>query len=100
MVLEIAELIVRDGAQDGFTTAYRDAVSLVTGSAGCRSVRLVRGIENPRRFVLLVEWERLEDHLDGFRGSPAFQQWRAAVGPFLAEDPRVEHAVDVALRVD
>jgi quinol monooxygenase YgiN len=53
----------------------------------------VRGVENPRRFVLLVEWERLEDHLDGFRGSPAFRSWRAAVGPHLAADPRVEHAV-------
>jgi heme-degrading monooxygenase HmoA len=95
MVLEIADFLVRDGAEDAFTTAYRDAVRFVTGSPGCRAARLVRGVENPRRFVLLVEWERLEDHLAGFRGSPAFRSWRAAVGPHLAADPRVEHAVDV-----
>jgi hypothetical protein len=27
----------------------------------------------------------------GFRGSELFPQWRAIVGPFFAEPPRVEH---------
>ncbi|HEY3262577.1 MAG TPA: antibiotic biosynthesis monooxygenase family protein [Pseudonocardiaceae bacterium] len=94
MVLEIADFLIREGAEDAFTTAYRDAVKFITSSPGCRGARLVRGVENPQRFVLLVEWQRLEDHLDGFRGSPAFQQWRAAVGPFFAADPRVEHGMD------
>jgi quinol monooxygenase YgiN len=96
MVLEIAEFFIRAGDEERFVAAYRDAVRLVSDSAGCRGVRLVRGIENPQRFVLLAEWDRLEDHLDGFRASPAFQQWRAAVGPFFAEPPRVEHALDLA----
>lgn len=95
MVLEIAEFAIRPGAEDGFVEAYHTAVSLVTDSPGCRGVRLVRGIESPQRFVLLVEWDRLADHVDGFRGSPAFEQWRAAVGPFFAEPPHVEHAVDL-----
>lgn len=95
MVLEIADFLIREGDEQRFLDAYGDAVTLVTASPGCRSVRLVRGVENPQRFVLLVEWERLEDHTDGFRGSPAFQGWRAAVGPFFAAEPHVEHAVDV-----
>ena len=33
----------------------------------------------------------LEDHTVGFRGSPAFAQWRAIVGPFFAAAPQVEH---------
>lgn len=95
MVLEIADFLIREGDEDRFVDAYRDAVRFITDSAGCRGVRLVRGVENPRRFVLLVEWERLEDHLDGFRGSAAFHGWRAAVGPFFATAPQVEHTVDV-----
>jgi len=95
MVLEIADFLIREGDEDRFATAYRDAVRFITGSSGCRGARLVRGVENPQRFVLLVEWDRLEDHIDGFRGSPAFQSWRAAVGQFFAEPPHVEHAVDV-----
>jgi heme-degrading monooxygenase HmoA len=95
MVLEIADFLIREGDEERFAVAYRDAVRHVTGSAGCHGVRLVRGVENPRRFVLLVEWERLEDHTEGFRSSPAFLDWRAALGPYFAEAPRVEHAVDV-----
>jgi len=95
MVLEIADFLVRDGDEDRFAAAYRDAVSFITDSPGCLGARLVRGVENPRRFVLLVEWERLEDHIEGFRGSPAFQQWRGAVGGYFAQPPTVEHATDV-----
>ena len=95
MVLEIADFLIREGDEERFATAYRDAVRHVTGSAGCHGARLVRCVENPRRFVLLVEWERLEDHTEGFRCSPAFLDWRAALGPYFAKAPRVEHAVDV-----
>jgi heme-degrading monooxygenase HmoA len=91
MVLEIADFLIAEGGEDGFADAYRDAVRHVTDTPGCRGATLVRGVENPRRFVLLVEWERLEDHLETFRGSEAFTAWRAAVGRFFAEPPRVEH---------
>jgi heme-degrading monooxygenase HmoA len=91
MVLEISE-----GAEDRFVTAYAEAVTNITGSPGCRGARLVRGVENPRRFVLLVEWDTLEAHTEGFRGSIAFERWRGAVGQFFAGPPHVEHAVPVA----
>ncbi len=60
-------------------------------SVGFRGARLLSGIENGDRLVLLVEWDRLEDHLDGFRGSPAFGRWRELIGPYFAAQPAVEH---------
>lgn len=96
MVLEIADFLIREGDEDSFLVAYRGAVQLIIDSPGCRGVQLVRGVENPGRFVLLVRWERLEDHTVGFRESPSFTAWRAAVGRFFAQPPQVEHAVDVA----
>ena len=42
-------------------------------------------------FLLLVEWERLEDHTEGFRGSAAYQDWRAALHHFYDPFPVVEH---------
>jgi len=50
-----------------------------------------RGIENPDSFLLLVEWDRLEDHMVGFRESHAFTEWRAILGPYFAGAPAVEH---------
>jgi len=40
--------------------------------------------KSPNRYMLRIEWATLEDHTVGFRGSPAFTQWRAQVGPFFA----------------
>ena len=50
-----------------------------------------KGLESPERYLLTIRWNTLEDHTVGFRGSPAFAQWRAIVGPYFAQPPHVEH---------
>jgi heme-degrading monooxygenase HmoA len=39
--------------------------------------------------LILVEWQRLEDHTDGFRGSAADQQWRRLLHRFYDPFPMV-----------
>jgi quinol monooxygenase YgiN len=56
---------------------------------------MTRGIESPSRFVLLVEWDSVAAHEDNFRGTDRFVDWRAAIGPFFAAPPHVEHVSDV-----
>ncbi len=38
----------------------------------------------------MVQWRRLQDHTEGFRGSPA-QQWRDLLHHFYEPFPAVEH---------
>jgi quinol monooxygenase YgiN len=45
--------------------------------------------------VLLVEWDSVEAHLDNFRGTERFTQWRGLIGPYFDGAPRVEHFTDV-----
>lgn len=93
MVLEVADIDTTDA--EGFLAAYREVREVLASTPGCRSVRMTRGVESPQRFVLLVEWDTVEAHLENFRASDRFTQWRAAIGPFFAGPPRVEHTVDV-----
>jgi heme-degrading monooxygenase HmoA len=95
MVLEVADIAVRPGSEDEFVTAYRGVRHVVAETPGCRSVRMTRGVESPSRFVLLVEWDSVAAHEENFRGSDRFPTWRAALGPFFAAPPRVEHVGDV-----
>jgi heme-degrading monooxygenase HmoA len=95
MVLEVADIAVRPGAEEAFVTAYRSVRELVATTPGCRSVRMTHGIESPSRFVLLVEWDTIEAHEHDFRGTDRFTRWRELIGPYFAEPPAVEHAVDV-----
>jgi heme-degrading monooxygenase HmoA len=41
--------------------------------------------------LLLVQWDSLEDHTVGFRGSPQYQQWRELLHRFYEPFPLVEH---------
>jgi heme-degrading monooxygenase HmoA len=95
MVLEVADLNIRPGAEDEFLAAYRQARDVLATTPGCRGVRMTRGVESPFRFLLLVQWESVAAHEDNFRATDRFTTWRAAIGPYFAAPPQVEHVVDV-----
>lgn len=95
MVLEVADIDVRPGAEEQFAAAYRGARDVLAGTPGCRSVRMTRGVESPSRFVLLVEWESVAAHEENFRATDRFTAWREAIGPFFANPPQVEHFTDL-----
>ncbi len=90
-VLEHIVLNVRPGESPAFEAAFADAKRLLAESPGFIALELGRCIETDDRYVLLVRWERLEDHLEGFRGSPAFTEWRALLHHFYDPAPTVEH---------
>jgi len=92
MIVEVALFDATD--PDGFQAGYLKARSILAAAPGCRSVRMTHGIESPQRFVLVVEWDSVEAHLD-FRRSDRFGDWRAEIGPFFAQPPLVEHFTDV-----
>ena len=95
MIVELAQLTIVAGREAEFEAAFRTAISAPAGSHGYLAHELRRSIESPGRYMLRIEWATLEDHTVGFRGSPAFTQWRAQVGPFFASAPVVEHFAPV-----
>jgi heme-degrading monooxygenase HmoA len=95
MVLEVAEIKITPGQEDAFKEAYRTAREFVKVSPGLRSMRMTQGVETPTRFVLLIEWDSVEAHEAGFRETERFPKWRAAIGPYFAQPPLVEHFEDV-----
>jgi heme-degrading monooxygenase HmoA len=97
MVIERAQIDVKPDEEEAFAAAVRQAREIVASTPGFRSVTLARGIEQPRRFLLLVEWETLEAHTVEFRESERFTRWRELIGPYFASAPDVEHYEPVDL---
>jgi heme-degrading monooxygenase HmoA len=95
MVLEVGDIAIIPGQEDEFILAYRGVRDVLATTPGCRSVRMTRGLESPARFVLLVEWDDVEAHEQNFRATDRFTAWRAAIGPYFARPPHVEHVRDV-----
>jgi heme-degrading monooxygenase HmoA len=91
MITEHAVLDVIPGNEAPFVEAMETAKDLIAASPGFVSLRVEHCIERPSRFLLLVEWERLEDHTEGFRGSEAYATWRRALHHFYDPFPVVEH---------
>jgi quinol monooxygenase YgiN len=95
MVLEVALIDVVPGQEAEFSAAYAKARETLVSTEGCGSVRMTRGVESPSRFVLLVEWDSVEAHLENFRATERFTTWRSLIGPYFATPPLVEHFTDV-----
>lgn len=93
MVLEVAILNLRPGASAAFEAAFLAAQQILSGSRGYERHELRRCLEAPDRYLLLVWWDSLESHTEGFRQSPAYQRWRELLHHFYDPFPTVEHYV-------
>jgi heme-degrading monooxygenase HmoA len=92
MILEVADIRIAPGTETDFAqAAYRGIQTVIAKSKGFLGYQIRHSIETPQRFLLLLEWETLEDHTVGFRGSHAYGEWRSIVAGFFAAPPSVEH---------
>lgn len=91
MILEQGVLPVIPGREAEFEAAFAEAKSIIAGSPGCIDVQLQRCVETPNEYILLVRWETIEDHTEGFRGSEAFGKWRALLHHFYEPKPVMRH---------
>lgn len=83
MLVERSELFVKEGMEEDFAAAMRERGNpLLASFPGVRSVKMGRGVENPDKFVLLVEWDTMASH-DAFRTHPNYGPFREIMAPFL-----------------
>ena len=91
MILEVAILNVKVGQEADFEAAFTTASPIIASMKGYRRHELRRCVESANQYALLVEWETLEDHTVGFRGSEQYQEWRRLLHHFYDPFPTVEH---------
>jgi heme-degrading monooxygenase HmoA len=71
--------------------AMAKARPLVAVQPGFQSIALKPSSDDPDRDLLLIKWDRIESHRDGFRQSPEYQQWRALLHHFHDSMPVVNY---------
>ena len=91
MILEAAPLQVRPGQSQAFEAAFREAQAIISSMKGYRSHQLQRCIEREGHYLLLVEWDSLADHEEGFRKSPQYLEWKKLLHHFYDPFPTVLH---------
>jgi heme-degrading monooxygenase HmoA len=91
VILEHAVLSVKPDELEEFETAFALAQDIIAAVPGFRNLTLSRCLERDNSYLLLVEWDRLEDHTEGFRGSAEYRDWSALLHHFYDPFPVVEH---------
>ncbi len=92
-VFELALLVLKDmeGIAERFESAFSEAVVLLENAPGYRSHCLTKCLETTRQYALIVEWESLSHHIEGFRESAAYPQWKTSLGLYIQPGTWVRH---------
>lgn len=87
MVTAFVSFEATDGPALAATLA--GAAPMLTGAKGYRGHSLVRGVEQPNRYIMLVDWDAVDDHMAWMGVNEA--AFLGAVGPFIAGPPDIKH---------
>jgi heme-degrading monooxygenase HmoA len=91
MITELVEMDIKPGLEAEFESAFQQCMDFLARSSGCISARMLRSIENPSRYRLLVQWQTLEHHTEKFRGSADHKAFKEIMAPFVERTSGAEH---------
>jgi len=91
MILEVAILNVIPGREKEYEAAFAKASEIISSMKGYVSHELRKCMEKENRYILLITWEKLEDHTEGFRKSDEYKEWKRLLHHFYDPFPVVEH---------
>jgi quinol monooxygenase YgiN len=91
MTTEVIRYKVPAGQASAFEEAYRKTEPILQNSSHCLGYRLLRGVEEPENWVLLLTWDSVEGHEQGFRKEPGFREFLSLVKPFLGQVQEMKH---------
>ena len=91
MILEVAILDVKPSQEAAFERDFKVASPYISSVAGFISHELQRCLEKKNRYILLVRWETLEAHTEGFRQSAQYAEWKKLLHHYYDPFPAVEH---------
>ena len=91
MVVEYIRYAIDEARVEAFEQAYRRAAVVLEASEHCERYEVSRCSEDSTRHVVRIEWDSAEGHLSGFRKSPEFGAFFAAVQPFVNDIEEMRH---------
>lgn len=91
MIVEYIRYSLAAERQSAFEAAYMQAQEFLATSQHCLSWELAQCVEESASYILRIEWDSQEGHMQGFRQSPEFRTFFAAIRPFLGDIKEMRH---------
>lgn len=91
MIVEYIRYSIDEPRQHEFETAYEQAQAALDTSAHCLGYELARCVDERSSYVLRIEWDSAEGHLQGFRRSAEFKEFLGAIRPYVGDIAEMRH---------
>ena len=92
MVIEYIRYRIPEDQQERFGAAYEEAQRPLQASSHCLACGgFSRCVEEPACYVLRIEWDSLEGHMEGFRRSEEFRAFFQHIRPFVGQIEEMRH---------
>ena len=91
MILEAVFLFVKPDLANQFEVDFVNASQFISSIDGYLGHRLEKCLEVDNKYLLLVDWNTLENHTIGFRTSAAYLNWKKILHNYYEPFPIVEH---------
>jgi len=91
MILEVATSNIKKGLSNKFEESFKEASNIIVSMKGYISHELKKCLEHDDKYLLLVNWETVEDHEIGFRKSEEHKEWKRLLHHYYESFPTVEH---------
>lgn len=97
MIVEYIRYSVTSDRAAQLEAAYATARPVLERSPHCLAFELSRCAEEPTSYILRIEWDSIEGHLGGFRKGSDFQEFFAAIRPFVDDIQEMRHYEQTAI---
>lgn len=91
MIVEYIRYKIPQAQADGFEQDYAEAAHSLDVSAHCLGYELTRCLDEPGSYILRIEWDSEEGHMQGFRHSTEFRAFFTAIKPYVDMIEEMRH---------
>ncbi len=91
MVTEIAIFTALQGKENDLGQGFIRGLEFIRQHPECISANATRCVEEPARYMISVVWTSLEAHMNDFRNSALFGQWRNEIKGLYKGNPELHH---------
>ena len=91
MITEVALLNIKKNESGSFEQAFSKAQTIISSMKGYIEHELLKCVEEADKYILIVRWETIEDHTEGFRKHEKYKDWKALLHHYYDPFPTVEH---------
>jgi len=91
VIVEYIRYKIDSGRSNEFERAYARAQEPLAASSHCHAYELARCVEEPDHYILRIEWDSIEGHMQGFRRSAEFRDFFSQIRPYVNDIQEMRH---------